>query len=432
MKLQARVFQFAVALLIGCSVACGAAAAGLIDDSELAAIEQHAVLYGASQADFNRLSQIVDRDPSNVRAHYVLGVCFDRAGFRELASEQYQQVKKMDPAFAQALNEQFKACVRNGEWARASVGSTFAQAVFPHSSEFTFFNGMLLKEARHDDAAMTSFQVAFMEDPSMPGLPSAMAEVYARKRDFKRALQMVSLDRKQQPNRVEPNVVTGELLTEMGDYKQAMGYLKTAYQLRPTEPGVGYAYAQALVRVGDTESAAEPCLVEMANQMRLNGLEAEKKLLKDVLPTMSAQAASKAIDGAAQKLQGSANLSRMLFALADVYDRLGDYFNACLVRREGLRLDPNYAHGYYRMGQSLEHLDNYDQAVRMYLEAYRKDTANPEYLRSLKVAAQREITMQNDLAAQLRRFMSAKLLSSPENHLQLDIAQAASGRGTGR
>lgn len=394
-------------LVFGRVASTGSASAATANGSAslLDRLQTKIIISGAQDADFAVLEKMVKADRTNARVRYVLGLALDKAGYKELAFEQYKLVERLDPSYTQELIDNFRQAMEKGQYARAAVTCMFVRAVSPREPSLMFLDGMLLRERNRPTEAMAMLQMAAAQDSSLNGLPSAIASICVQDGEYGKALHLVATDLARCPDSYEANVVKGEALMGLKRYGEASDAFAIAFRRHPDWLDSGYAYAESLIKAGKREQAAAPCLVEIACEMRPAKLERDKKMFVSLLPSLTAQQASHAIADAGAILKQSPQLSRLYFALADVYDRTGGYADACKIRLVGLHLDRRYAHGYFRMGESLERLGDFYNAQHFYAMASKLDGTKEEYKNAYQRALERTVCYQNDLAAQLRNFL---------------------------
>jgi len=220
------------------------------------------------------------------------------------------------------------------------------------------------------------------------------------------AMQMYESARKLQPNNSDIYVAMSDLAVEMKQPKDALPYIEKAIALGKPTDLMMFERAKILVALGRLEEAKKP----LATNFAQNPLDAKndklyvsvlrhQNLAKEaltvelcVLATATgremdrAKSATKIIISPIPKADAKDSIAkaetllkekrlkgRLHFALGDVYDHLDDRQEAINQYQAGLSFDPNFARGYLRLGEDLEHfkkdlpaaLKNYQKALSL-------------------------------------------------------------------
>jgi tetratricopeptide (TPR) repeat protein len=415
----------ALAIALTCVICLQPArAAGLSVADQLARMQTQIVHFGPTMDTFDRLEKFIKDDDKNTQAHYVLGLALKKAGYGELSEEQFKLIQQTDPQFTRRVLDEFRTAIDKEDLLAAYEYTAFVRDVDPDNAHLMYLDALLLiGEDRYAEAA-AKLSAAIRHDPALSGASSALGMIHLDKGNFSQAKQMALHDLRANPRHHQGNVVLGRALVGLHQYAEAEQPLKIAYETSGITPGSGRAYADDLIKLGRYQDALAPCLVDLACESKKLPLEQSKKVAETILPRISSDDISKAINQADAHLKGTSFEWRMYETLSDVFDRTGDYRNAAIVRTKGLLLEPNYTRGYFRMGQSLEQChdcghDNYRNAAKFYEKAYEHEPTNLDYLLSYRRCLERVRNRDNDLAWRLKDWLK-RTMSPSFKPLSLD------------
>ncbi|PWU02562.1 MAG: hypothetical protein C5B53_01465, partial [Candidatus Melainabacteria bacterium] len=100
-------------------------------ESTLDRIAQEVELESVSDRSYDDLAAILEKDPSNYRAHLLLGNCYELLGLPGESYEQYQLALKYGPNQLKAIVGMIKAETKTGRMAMASRLVNDAMKRFP-------------------------------------------------------------------------------------------------------------------------------------------------------------------------------------------------------------------------------------------------------------------------------------------------------------
>jgi tetratricopeptide (TPR) repeat protein len=321
---------------------------------------------------YEKLSQILEEDPKNYRAHILLGECYEQLGLPELAMEQFQLGSKYGPNDAKSSIEMMKALFKSGKVQAAMAMLNQVKERFPKDPEVFFWVGNYLYANNKIDDAESLYKAAFQSGKNIAGLPSALGNVMLLRGAYPLAVSLANRDLDADPKLNFAYEIKGRALAKMGRYREATAPLAKAFDAFPLKPEISSDYRTCLYWQGKYLDALPPALCFLASTSSLNSNNIEaKKELSQTIRSVSRSDIESAIQAVSRNPLVDGNAA-FHFALGDVLDRSNYCDLAILQYQSGLKLQPTFGRAWYRVAIDLERsTEEYELALQCYRKAKR-------------------------------------------------------------
>jgi tetratricopeptide (TPR) repeat protein len=193
--------------------------------------------------------------PNDARAHYDLGIAFDRTGERDMSLDELLAAVRLKPDFAQAhdaLGSEFR---RRGR--RAEALRHFADAVrlSPESAQVHLNYGVALWEAGEREAAIMQYQAALRVRPDDVAAHNNLAAALQQTGHSRDAISHYEAALRSQPDYAEAHSNLALALAEIGRTDDALDHFRTALALQPGNFGAHANFGDLLLHLGRTPEA---------------------------------------------------------------------------------------------------------------------------------------------------------------------------------
>jgi tetratricopeptide (TPR) repeat protein len=327
-------------------------------------IQQEVDVESVSDRSYEDLAKILEKEPTNPRAHLLLANSYDLLGMPEEAYANYRLALKYGPDDPKAIVGMIKSETKAGRTMIASALVTDALKRFPDNPEIKFWAANFLYSSNKIKEAEAFYKEALESKNEIVGLPSALAVIRFRQRRYVEAVALARRDLRKNPNLMLANEVAGLALMKLERYGQAVEPLHIAFIATPLKDLVSQEYAQALYWKGDYVEALRPALVNLAVTGDLYGNNVfSKNVLGRILRHVQKRDLAKMIQEVSGRL-GIDNSAAFHFSLGDDLDRYGFRDLAMQQYRRGLQIEPAFGRGWYRLGLDLEtYAHDYPEAL---------------------------------------------------------------------
>lgn len=333
-------------------------------------IEEQVAKENVSDAAYGDLEKILEKEPTNYRAHLLLGNCYELLGLREQATQEYELATKYGPNSPTAVVELIKMQIRSGKVQSAMALLESATRKFPNDPDIMFWVGNYLFTQKRWNEAENAYLMALDKNKKILGLSSALGEIRLAQGHYGRAFVLAEDDLAIKKDFPLAHRVRGIALANTGRYQRAVPSLKVAFKYNPLADNVALLYAKSCIWSGLFSEALEPALLNLAlNSSLETAALPEKELVITTVRKLPDKEVSEVTARVTKRL-GMHNSAAFHFALGDAFDTAGRWQLATEQFRQGLVLDPSFGRGWYRLGKELElHTKNYDEALSYYQKA---------------------------------------------------------------
>lgn len=383
-----------------------------MDKADLPTLERRVEDGVADQAVISALGQIVSRDPKNARAHFVLGRALDMAGFASLAEEEFRKADELDPTRPGALLELFQSKLDADDRVGAYKLLGYMAYRFPEDPSVLYMQGLFAFSQGNNQRAEEKLSQALRSPKAVVGVKSMIAALRINQKRYDEAVNLADADLKTKPDHFYANLMKGQALFLSGHSRQAIPYLKEAFNQRPVHPGAAELYARACQQQGLYADALEATLYEMALTTKHADLEKVKLRAAYLLRFSNARITANVAAMARRRLAGRSEAPRLYFALGDVLDRLGRRREAIGQYKLGLAEDPRLGRGWYRLARDFEHTGDISNAMLCYIKALELNPEDTQIVLSANRFHNRLVNRKRDVAWQLKQLIRYRKLGT--------------------
>jgi Flp pilus assembly protein TadD len=353
-----------------------------------------------------RLQQIIASQPSNYRAHLILGRCYEKLALPKLAAEQYAIAAKYEPNDPKIVAQLIESLLRSGEPKAAEYFLIPASKKFPKDPQivrllgnYYFYQGKL-------EDANRNYQFILNTTEQTPQLLQQLAMLRLSQNNLPGAVHYATLALKQTPSDPKSNFILGSALYQAGHYEAAVHPLGIAFKVRPAL--VAQNYARCLYWSGHYQDAVEPALVNLAVASNLNyNPDSQKDLLFQILTYVSKQKTEATIAEVSNNIDRGGHNPVFHSALGDVLERLGRHNEALAQYQIAAKLNPNDPRTWFYIGSELEFYQrDYEGALDAYRKAHALVPSSLQVSMCLNRLEDRLLVRQDDLSWQVKDWFT--------------------------
>ncbi len=373
--------------------------------SELAALEKQVEDGNATTAVIEKLGHVVERDPKNARAHFILGRALDMAGYASLAELEFRKADELDPTRPGALLELFQSKLDAEDRVGAYKLLGYMAYRFPEDPAVLYMQGLYEFSQGRNQKAEDKLNQALHSPRAVTGVKSMIAALRINQGRYADAIKLADDDLKVKPDHFYANLMKGQALFLSGHPSQAVPYLKKAYEERSTHPGIAELLSRSYQAQGFYADALEPALYQMALTTKQEDMERVKKRVAYLERFLNASQTANVAAMARRRLGGRAEGPRLYFGLADVLDRLGRRREAIATYEKGLLEDPRLARGWYRLARDFEAAGDMGSAAISYRKALDLAPQDTQIVLSALRFSNRLENSKRDVAWQIKQLL---------------------------
>ncbi len=303
--------------------------------------------------DAKEVERLLKTQPKSYAAHYAAGRLYEAQGFYGPAQDEFRQAISFSRSKPDPYKRLAQLALKSSDYAAAEKVATEGLHLFPKDYGMLLTAGYVLHNQNKLPAALNMYQRARAVRPNDAQICLAIADVLAAMNKPQQALQeMVRFDKLSKPNTLSI-YEKAKILLVLKRYDQALAELDMNFNQDPANFVSNKLYASTLAKQGNRNKALEVALCLLANA---NGKEMEmsKQRVTNLLETIAEGVPPNVIANAENRIKDVRVKARMHFALGDVYDRKSQFELAIRQYQAGLKLDPQFARGHYRLGLDLE------------------------------------------------------------------------------
>lgn len=296
---------------------------------------------------------LLKNQPKSYAAHFAAGRLYESQGFYGPAQDEYRQAISFPPLKPDAFKRLAQLSLKSSDYAAAEKVATEGLHLFPKDYGMLLTAGYVLHNQNKLPAALNMYQRTRAVRPNDAQICLAIADVLAAMNKPEQALQeMVRFDKLSKPTTLSI-YEKAKILLALKRFDLALAELDKNYVQDAANFANNKLYASTLANRGNKAKALEVALCLLANA---NGKEMEmsKQRITNLLGTMPDGVPPQVMAKAEERIKDISVKARMHFALGDVYDRKSQFDLAIKQYEAGLKLNPKFARGHYRLGLDLE------------------------------------------------------------------------------
>ena len=237
------------------------------------------------------LQPLLQRDPDNARAHYLLGIAFDQSGQSDQAEKEWREAARLRPDMVAAQEAMAKLAVRTGntdllagaaeqlikiqpsspdgylfrsgaenarqQADRAEADITNAIKLAPQSSSGYLALARLRLSQRKFTDALTNFQLALDREPNSSEALAGLAQAYVDQKQPGKAIAAVNEQIAKYPNNSGFYYTLGSLQFGSHDLAAASASLQKAIELNGANFPALYQLGRLDLAQGDFDKASQ-------------------------------------------------------------------------------------------------------------------------------------------------------------------------------
>jgi len=359
----------AACLLTGTALSHLVAAAEIANDATLKTLEAKMETQAKpTNEDFERLGEIINRNPQSARAHIILGLCYEKLGLASQAVQQYDTASKLAPNDPKPLADLVLARIHSGDVGDISGLIAHALNRFPNDPEVLFLAGYDALQNRKLIQSEKYLSQAYKAKPDIPWLKCVYAELLLYRHNPVKAYVLAKAELKTDPKNWRANMVAGLALIDGGHYTDSLKYLRIASDARPDRTDISEKLAVLSAWSGDYAEAIRPnlrclaiCTGATSHSPRLENL-----LLDCFKRTPKAVAVRVVEEESSQSVRAAQN-AYYQNAVGEALQRVGWDDAAIAQYRAAVKLKPNFGLATYNLAHENEYyLHDYQQAKILY------------------------------------------------------------------
>lgn len=356
----------------------------------------------------DQLQELLKKDPNNVEAHMTCGKVLQLLGYEDLADDQYKIVDRLDPTKPNSVLDLFHSKLENEGPIAAGEYIRYVEKRFPHDASVLLMQGIIERMHGREEHAEFYYREAMLQHPDMPGLASALASLRLSQGRFVEALDLANRDLKLNKDHPAANLAKGEALLAMGRPDAAIPCIRIALKYPKNDKrAIASLLSRACMSNGQFSDAIEPTLIELASTSVKDkpAVERIKKRLLVILHRAKPVELLNSMLVLLPDIRDREDAATVYFALGDVLDRANFPGEAEIAFIRGLKLRPNSARPYLRVGIIKEEGADYIGAFQCYMLAYQIDQNDREIAARLLRLYMRSTKQKRDLAWLLKDLL---------------------------
>jgi tetratricopeptide (TPR) repeat protein len=213
----------------------------------------------------NDLAKMIQKDPENYQAHFLLAICYQRMGLPDESLPELKLAVQNGPEDPAPILGLIREASQLGQSDLASQVASIAYVRFPDNPEVQFWqaNFVLQKGNRLGEANLL-FNKIIRSGVKIPDLKLSLAQLRYAQKKYDQALKLVNEQLAETPSLASANLLKGNIYMMRSDYQNAYAPLQKAYGRLVFTRGVAKAYAEACFWTGNYEQTLEPAIVRIA------------------------------------------------------------------------------------------------------------------------------------------------------------------------
>ena len=375
--------------------------------NEVARIQGELNLTKDTNKALDKLQDLLKREPNNVEAHMMCGKVLQLMGYESLADEQYRLVDKLDPSQPTSTLAAFQNKLASGGPLAAYEYLQYVQRRFPKDPSVLLMQGMMERMHGQDTKAEFYYREALDKNPNTQGLATAMSALRLSQKRYQDAIKYAERDIKLKKDHPAANLAKGEALIGMGQYAEAVPFLRIAFEGVADKRSVSDVLSRALISDGQYGAAIEPTLVclSLTKMKEKKTVDQLKSRLAFILARVDSSELMNSLEIARRKMTYQETMANLYFASGDVLDKAGYDLEAAECFEKGLKLYPYSGRPFMRLGILQERRGDYQAALKNYERAYQLSPDDREVAARCVRLIKRIPIQKDDLAWMIKDLM---------------------------
>ncbi len=357
----------------------------------------------SQEKEFALLSDILQKNPDNARARYVLSLFLTNRGYEQLAIEELKKAVSLNPNYADAHYRLCALYFKLGDREPAAKELEICSQLSSGDGAQLYRLALIVERFGDKRQAGPLYEKALATKSFGVGI--SLAKLRISQGRFVEAIRAVDHDLGMDPQSAAANFIKAEALARLGKTDEAMSSYMVAYRGAPCEQRCAAVVARRLHYLGKELEALEPAMIDLGcSSQSQELLEESKKLVIEILSRLPLRQSDPVVEEMGREVASSPGNMFFHLCMGDVYDRMGEPERAIREYEKGNQYasaDNRYlwARGLYRLAIDEEcWLRDYKKALNHYAQARLLDMSDTAIGLSHERLLRRMQTRNNDVA----------------------------------
>lgn len=371
----------------------------------------------ATQAEFERLTKLVEADQKDPNVRFALGLCFQNQGYEQLAVDEFKHVCELQKDHPQAHFKRLSILLAVNDVDGAADEIVACEDLYAKSGKDLLKLGQLIQKYGDEELAGDIYEEAVKAQRPQSGAGTALARVRINQTKFQEAVAAADKDLALDPNNGKAHAAKGTALDGLNRPKESIQEFLIAYKLDPYEKGVSTKVAEKLIKEKRYAEALKPAVISQALATEtLNEMDDAKKVLVRLLDKVPEKDTSRIVKEVSAQVRNDPFVLYFHLSMGEVYQALGrrerarEQYEICTTFRGSKIKDQDNAslisRALIKLGEIEEiQLGNYEQAAVYYKEAEKLYPYNLKTKGALARLKGREAAKENDLAWDIKESL---------------------------
>ncbi len=377
-------------------------------EKALASVEEHIAMFTVTQADFEALQKILEKDPNNYFAHFLLARCYQRFGLDGMAVQQIQIAEKL-AVHPEDLLRRLKHHIEAGEFSEAFSMKQFVFEKAPKDPSLLFLHGLFYLEHGAIPGAEDVFK-KLLKRPDCPlGTATALGTIRMDQHKYQEASDLADFDLKINPKYVSALLLKAQSRLAVGDARSVISLLKTPVAQHPFNRRLNVLLFEAYKHEGMNEQALASALYVMAGSDYVSFFEPAMNNVKELLQVLPHSVSSKIVSEVSKEVDRTDYAMKFHFYLGWCYYDLRMSSDAIRETQHALNLDNEFEPNWYQMGLIKEKLlGDLPGALEFYEKAHQLERSDSKTVRGIKRVKYRLRNANIDIARKIKNALRAR------------------------
>jgi tetratricopeptide (TPR) repeat protein len=359
----------------------------------------------------NDLAKMIQTNPENYQAHFLLAICYQRMGLPDESLPELKLAVQNGPNDPAPILGLIREAAQLGQSDLAAQVATIAFNRFPENPEVQFWQAnFALQTGNRLAEADKLFNKIIKKGVKIPDLKLSLAQLRYAQKKYGEALSLANEQLAETPLLPAANLLKGNIYMMRSDYQNAYLPLKRAYAKLVFTRGVAKAYAEACFWTGHYQETLEPAIVRIA-LAAVKGEEDKtiETIFKQAARRVPKETVEKIVNVSSNKLDSFSKFhqaSTFHRMLAQCLSSVGMHSLAVTEFQRGLSTAPEDPVLNFLLARELElYCGKYDQALEHYKKARLANVDEKDIDLYIEHLQTRIRARQDDLAWQLKDWL---------------------------
>jgi len=176
------------------------------------------------------LQALLNKEPNNSEAHFLLGTLLERNGWLDLADKEFERASQLDPSGpASAVNIFIRKWNNSGRLAAQEFQNHF-ETIHPHDPSVLLMKAVSSAKLNDFKNAELLFREAVHKFGAVPGVSCCFAEFLLQQHRYDEAIAFANRDLDLKANHTLAGLIKAEALIAKDQYVKALPLLQSIYE----------------------------------------------------------------------------------------------------------------------------------------------------------------------------------------------------------